>query len=214
MCALLQVALDIISLRAALKIAKEVIEGGADLLEIGTPLIKAEGVHSIRVLRESFPEAKIVADMKIADCGYLEASLAFEAGADMVTVLGAADVETIKSVLRRATELGKEVMVDTLGVKELEEVVLKAYSLGAHYVCLHVGIDVQRSRGIKVDNLKEYAFRIKDRYGIKVAVAGGIDEESARLYKDLDIIVVGKAITGSVKPREATERILRAMGKL
>ena len=40
----LQVALDFMHLRRALQAAKEAVEGGADWVEAGTPLIKSEGV--------------------------------------------------------------------------------------------------------------------------------------------------------------------------
>ncbi|HEC94778.1 MAG TPA: bifunctional hexulose-6-phosphate synthase/ribonuclease regulator, partial [Thermoplasmatales archaeon] len=39
----LQVALDLLNAHRALKIAEEAVNGGADWLEAGTPLIKSEG---------------------------------------------------------------------------------------------------------------------------------------------------------------------------
>ena len=60
----LQVALDLLELDRAVQIAKESVEGGADWLEAGTPLIKSEGMDVVRLLREKFPEQTILADMK------------------------------------------------------------------------------------------------------------------------------------------------------
>ncbi|MCX7716177.1 MAG: orotidine 5'-phosphate decarboxylase, partial [Endomicrobia bacterium] len=48
---LLQVALDFIDLHRAIKIVKEIVEGGADIIEIGTPLIKSEGVRAISEIK-------------------------------------------------------------------------------------------------------------------------------------------------------------------
>ena len=50
------------------------------------------------------------------DAGEHEANLAFEAGADIVTVLGVAHDETIHGVVRAARRAGgtKEVMVDLI----------------------------------------------------------------------------------------------------
>ena len=42
--AILQVALDLLELERALQIALEAVTGGADWIEIGTPLIKSEGM--------------------------------------------------------------------------------------------------------------------------------------------------------------------------
>ncbi|HPP12329.1 MAG TPA: orotidine 5'-phosphate decarboxylase, partial [bacterium] len=79
---LLQVALDFVDLPRALKVAGEAVAAGVDLLEAGTPLIKACGLEAVRVLRREFPGTKIVADMKVMDTGRLEADIAFKAGAD------------------------------------------------------------------------------------------------------------------------------------
>ena len=45
---ILQVALDLINGHRAIQIAREAIEGGADWLEAGTPLIKSEGLEIVR----------------------------------------------------------------------------------------------------------------------------------------------------------------------
>ena len=46
--------------------------------EAGTPLIKSEGLDSVRTLRKEFPET-IVADMKTMDAGRLEMETAAKA---------------------------------------------------------------------------------------------------------------------------------------
>ena len=84
----LQIALDFMNLDRALQIAKEAVAGGVDWLEVGTPLIKSEGMHAVRTLRKEFPDHTIVADMKIMDVGTIEVEMATKAGADVVIVLG------------------------------------------------------------------------------------------------------------------------------
>ena len=85
--AILQVALDLLDLKRALQIAEESVDGGADWIEAGTPLIKSEGIQAVRSLRDRFPEATIVADMKVADTGAIEVEMAAKAGADIVCIL-------------------------------------------------------------------------------------------------------------------------------
>ena len=75
----LQVALDFIELPRALKVAQAAIAGGADIIEAGTPLIKSEGLDAVRKLREMFPAATIVADMKTMDAGRIETEAAAKA---------------------------------------------------------------------------------------------------------------------------------------
>jgi len=69
MAVILQVALDFVDLHRAVKVAEEAIEGGADWLEIGTPLIKSEGMNAVRHLRKLFPATTLLADMKTMDAG-------------------------------------------------------------------------------------------------------------------------------------------------
>ena len=47
MCAVLQVALDIMQISRMLPIARDAVEGGADWIEAGTPLIKSGGADAI-----------------------------------------------------------------------------------------------------------------------------------------------------------------------
>ncbi|MBS3817850.1 MAG: orotidine 5'-phosphate decarboxylase, partial [Candidatus Thermoplasmatota archaeon] len=52
----LQVALDLMNLKRALRIGREAAEGGVDWIEAGTPLIKSEGMEVIRKLRDEFSD--------------------------------------------------------------------------------------------------------------------------------------------------------------
>src|SRR5579863_8911759 len=96
----LQVALDFENLSRALGAAREAVDGGADWVEAGTPLIKSEGLEAVRELKRTFPQQRIVADMKIMDTGAFEVEIAAKAGADLVTVLGASDDDTIAEAVR------------------------------------------------------------------------------------------------------------------
>src|SRR2546430_16462620 len=84
----LQVALDHMHLKRALLAAKEAVEGGADWLEAGTPLIKSEGMEGVRELKKSFPGVTIVADLKTMDTGAFEVEIAAKAGADVISGIG------------------------------------------------------------------------------------------------------------------------------
>src|SRR5208283_1277986 len=114
----LQVALDFENLSRALAAAREAVEGGADWIEAGTPLIKSEGLHAVRELKKAFPDHPVIADMKIMDTGAFEAEIAAKAGANLVTVLGAADDDTIAEAVRGGELYGVEVVVDLLNVAD------------------------------------------------------------------------------------------------
>jgi len=102
----LQLALDMADLERAVQIANEAVEGGADWLEVGTPLIKSEGMESVRRLKRDHLDMPLVADMKTMDVGGFETEMAAKAGADVVCILGASADGTIKEAIRAAEKFG------------------------------------------------------------------------------------------------------------
>ena len=114
---IVQISLDLIDLDEAITHAEMALRAGVDWLEAGTPLILAEGMRSVRALRERFPEVPIVADLKTMDGGWLEAEVMAKAGATHVVVMERAHEETIKEVINTATiqeRLSKRFMVHGL----------------------------------------------------------------------------------------------------
>ncbi len=201
-------SLDLISLGEALRIARLAVRAGFKEMEAGTPLIKSEGIASVRYLRREFPESKIFADMKTMDTGALEAELAFKAGADIMSVMAVAPNETIKEAARKADEMKKEVLVDTLGLRDVTSRIRELVDIGIHRICLHRGIDEGVFREYDLlDRLKEM--------DVKVGVAGGIDTSTiSDVARRADFVMVGRAITKSDNPERAAESILRAAGLL
>ncbi len=205
----LQVALDFENLSRALAAAREAVEGGADWIEAGTPLIKSEGLDAVRELKKTFGGHRIVADMKIMDTGAFEVEIAAKAGADLVTVLGTADDDTIAEAVRGGELYGAEIVVDLLNVADPVARSRRAAELGAAAVCWHVGIDMQMQARTPFAEL-EALVRATD---LPVAVAGGLTSESvARATRaGAQILVVGGAITKSAQIVEATREIRRSM---
>ncbi len=196
----LQVALDLMQLNRAIVIAREAVEGGADWIEAGTPLIKSEGAEAVRVLRREFPGKKIIADTKTMDTGSFEVEIMAKAGADIVTVLGLADDGTIEEAVMAGRKYGAAIMVDLINVPDRVARAKEVEKLGVTMVCMHMGIDTQmRGEEPPIDVLR----RIVAETNIPVAVAGGITAENAGLYAEAgasDIIVGGAIIkTGDIR---------------
>jgi len=209
---MLQVALDLTDLERVLGVAELAVEGGAEILEAGTPLIKMLGVGVVSELRRRFPGKTVVADMKTMDVGYLETEIAAKAGADVVTVLAAAYDATVKGSIEAARRYGVKVMADMMAVEQ-SRVLERATDLewlGVDYICLHVGKDAQPQRG-SIELLYQTLEAVTNAVEIPVAAAGGITAESVgRVVKaGAGIVVVGGAITGAENPAEAAASILR-----
>lgn len=200
----LQLALDFSDLDEAITVAEEA-SPYVDWIEAGTPLIKSEGLYCIAELKRVFPNKTIVADMKTMDTGGFEATLAAEAGADITTVLGAADEATIKGAIKEAHKRETDVVVDLLNVHPSKWADIDL--LNPDYMCVHVGID-QQKKGI--DPLKLIAeLNVKS----KKIIAGGINAISAEAATKagIDVIIVGSAITKAKDPLSAAKAIKEAI---
>lgn len=207
---LLQVALDFVDLHRAIKIVKEVIDGGADIIEVGTPLIKSEGVRAISEIKKLVPpNIKIVADMKTMDVGRVEVEMAAKAGAHIVGILAVADDETIKEAIEAAKNYGCEIIVDMIEVKDVISRVKEVVKFGPNYIGLHIPIDEQMKGNIKFDIVQE----VKKVCPLPVSIAGGINSENVvdAVNAGADIIVVGGAIIKSQDAKLATQQIKTAM---
>ena len=208
---ILQVALDMMHLKRAMEIAREAVEGGADWLEAGTPLIKSEGMEAVRELKRAFPGRTIVADMKVMDTGAYEVEMAAKAGADVVHVLGAADDETIRDAVRAGRKYNVKVAVDLIGVPDRVARAKEVAGMGVHHVCVHVSIDKQMMGLDPIENVKEVAGAVE----VPVAVAGGINSETAPAVVDAGatVVIVGGAITKAEQPTQATMVIKESIAK-
>ena len=148
----LQVALDTLTLDECVHLLEEIRED-TDIAEVGTPFIIEEGMRPVRELKKRFPELEILADAKIMDAGEYEAEKCFSAGADIVTVLGAANDATIEGVVRAAKRYGKKVMADMIEVSDLEKRAGEIDGLGVDYICVHTAWDVQNTGKNPLDDL-------------------------------------------------------------
>jgi len=207
--AVLQVALDILELKRAMQIARESLDGGSDWIEIGTPLIKSEGMQAIRSMRDRFPDTILVADMKIADTGTLEVEMAAKAGANIVCVLADADNSVIAEAVRASRLYGIRIMADLINVKDPVSRANELEAMGIDILCAHVGIDQQMMGKSSLDLLKS----LSDQVHIPLAIAGGIDAASAgdAVRSGADIIIVGGWIIRSADVTGSTKKIRSAM---
>ncbi len=213
---LLQVALDFTSIEDAIKLAKKISDLPIDIFEVGTPLIKAEGMKAVSVLKAFVgSEALVLADMKTADVGGLEVKLAHDAGADITTVLASSDEEVIMSALKAGKESGTDVVIDTLGIRNVAEKVRELTFLGVNTVNLHIGIDVQKSKGLTAGDVASKYSSLINEFRLHFSISGGIKAKDVRKIKNLgfQIIVVGSAITRSPNPRKSAELFISELHK-
>lgn len=207
--ALLQVALDFLHTDEALKVAS-VIQDYVDIIEAGTPLIKSEGIRVVETLKKSFQIKQVFADLKIMDVGALEAKMAFEAGADMISVCAQASVETITGAVEETRRRNKKVVIDLIGSRDWLLSSKETKHLSPDFFCIHTGLDEQR-RGKKPFGVLESFVR---EINLPFCIAGGIRPEDIPLIMPFkpSIIIVGGYITRAEKPEGAAKTIKDAIG--
>ncbi|MFC0524683.1 3-hexulose-6-phosphate synthase [Pontibacillus salicampi] len=200
----IQLALDRLNKRRCFQLV-EATKEYVDWIEIGTGVIKEYGMEIIREMKEHYPEKVLVADMKTCDAGEHEAKQAFEAGADITTVMAFSANQTITAMLQEARASEKQLMVDLLGVSDQKRIEELA-QLGVEWMSLHFGKDMQQQG----EGLTEAAFSaMKGLSGVSVAVAGGIAEETLpriMLHKP-ETVIVGSAITKAEHPGVVARRM-------
>ena len=109
----LQLAIDELNLEQALEQLENLIEY-VDIVEVGTPFVIDAGREAVRQIKAKFPQLEVLCDAKIMDAGAYEAQLAFDVGAEYVTVLGVTDDLTIKGCVDEAKKQDRQVMVDMI----------------------------------------------------------------------------------------------------
>ena len=196
---IIQISLDVTTIDEALDLAGAAARAGVDWLEAGTPLILAEGLHGVRALRQHFPDKPIVADLKTMDGAGLEAEMMFQAGANMVVVMGQAHDASIIEQVKMAKRYGGQVMCDVMLCPDKPGRAAQAEALGVDYIIVHTGFDERNMiPGLSpLDDLADVLAAVT----IPVQAVGGLSIEQALHTLDLgaEIVVFGAplVISGS-----------------
>lgn len=188
----LQLALDLVNIPEAIEVVKEV-EEYIDIVEIGTPVVINEGLRAVKEVKAAFPNLKVLADLKIMDAAGYEVMKASEAGADIITILGAAEDMSIKGAVEEAKAQGNKILVDMIGIKDIKSRAKELDELGVDYICVHTGYDLQAIGQNSFEDLMTIKNVVKNA---KTAIAGGIKLDTLPEVVQLkpDLIIVGGGI--------------------
>lgn len=200
-----QVALDLHTLDDALTVAHAAVEAGADLIEVGDPLIKTVGVQAIEVIKRAAPEAIIVAEMMSADWGRDQVELAAYRGADVVQLIGPATTASVSAAVDAGRRLGVPIVLDIplhadqAWIRDMERT-------GIDGVTITTNID-QGTRGRAPIEL---ARDLRDWTRLPVAVSGGVSPTDHTILTSpyWDILIVGRAVTDAVHPAQAAREMV------
>ena len=210
----LQVALDYISLPPALVMAA-LVAPEVDIIEIGTPLCKAAGLEAISAMREICPDKLILADFKTPDVGGLEATMAYDAGADIITVIGGAAMATVKEAYAVARDRDKMMMMELTGVRDIVARATEWRQIGIDRIVYHREWDAQ-SAGREWEESDKVTIRQLIDMGYKVTITGGLTIDLLPFFADLPaaVLICGRSIREAPDPRASARQIRLAIADL
>ncbi len=210
---LLQLALDTHDLPSALAPLQRAAPH-IDVIEVGTVLCLAEGMHAVRVIRSLFPDKTVLADIRIAEAGGILAEMAFEAGADWVSVVSGAAPETAEVVYDVARKHGGDLQI------ELSD----GWTWRQARRWREIGIDqaiVHRSRDAEAQGKLEWSAddlesirRLADM-GYRVTVAGSLRLADIAAFAGIPvhIFIAGRAIRNAADPAEAAAAFQHSLAR-
>jgi 3-hexulose-6-phosphate synthase len=192
-----QISVDVASLKQGLGVADAALAGGISIVEMGTPLLKNEGVSNVvPAFRRTFPEALLLADMKTMDGGGFEARAVYTGGGNIVDFLALAGVDTAKAIcavrdeFRRAgPELPRLVFADILvphqgPAAQAVDVAHRMLEAGVDAVGVHLQADARRANPTLIERryLDDVVRAVFERVGgaAPVQVVGGLSVAQAK----------------------------------
>ena len=192
-----QISVDVATIKQGLGVARAALAGGVDIIEMGTPLLKNEGVSNVvPAFRRAFPDALLLADMKTMDGGAFEARAVYAGGGNIVDFLALAGVDTAKAICAVRDEVRRadpalprlafaDILVPHQGpAAPAVDVALRMLEAGVDGVGVHLQADARRadSRLIESDYLGDMARAIFERVGktAPVQVVGGLNIAQAK----------------------------------
>lgn len=210
----LQLALDNFDLATAYR-ALQPAAPSVDIIEVGTILCLAEGMRAVREIRALFPKHQILADVRIAEAGGIISRLAFESGADLVSVVAGASLTTVQQVCETANAHGGEVQVE-LGEESDLELAQQWRELGVRHVIVHRSRDSEATgnRQWSQDDLAQVtAFA---ELGFTVTITGGITAADLDLFaeKPVGIVIAGRSIVQAPDPAAAAAEFQQTLRRV
>lgn len=199
----LQLALDTLDLPSALAPLQKA-SPSLDVIEVGTILCLSEGMHAVRIIRSLFPQKTILADVRIAEAGGLISKIAFEAGADWVSVVSGATLATMEAVFKESQTHDGEVQIELF--EGWTMVQARAWrDIGIQQVITHRSRDLEAKGELTWSQRDFDQVRSLTDLGFKVTVTGGIDLPDIALFAGVPVFVfiVGRGIYRASDPAAA-----------
>lgn len=204
----LQVAIDRVTLDYAKKIARQ-LDPIVDIIEMGTSLVKDYGCYALNKEKLDIHHAELLLDTKTIDEGDYEFNKGYKTGADILTVMGAASLDTLRATYNVAQKSHKQMFIDLMEVAtpKLNQIV----SFDQAIYGIHHAKD-KKGTFDATDSVED--FHKKYPAVKRINVAGGIDLGQAHKLKEQGIaetVIVGGKIMKTGNPIEAAQKFMKVI---
>lgn len=207
---IIQVAIDVVTIKEAIKIGEKALRAGVDWLEAGTPLLVFAGVRAISALSEAFPGVPILADFKMMDGVRKYVLETGTQGGHLATICGVASDASIRAAVKAGKESGIRVVVDLYAAPDMVKRACEVEAMGVDVVYAHFGVDT-RAEDPSQDTIRHVPAM---RASVRIPVGSstfGIEEGAAAVKAGADIVVIGHPlITGPQSNELLIEYVQRA----
>ena len=210
----LQLALDMPELQTALTVLEQVHEH-IDVIEVGTILCLSEGMPAVREIRARYPKHTLLADVRIVKAGAVIAKMAFDAGADWVSVVAEASVETVQAAIKEARARGKDVQIELSDSWTAEQLALWR-DLDIQQVIYHPASEVSDLKKDKWHHGNLETIQTLDDLGFRVTVTGGMTVANIPKFKDTPVycFISGRAIAKADNPTASARAFQEAINDI
>ncbi len=207
------------SINQVKKILPQIMYDKRIFIEAGTPYIKQYGTAGISFIRQHW-RGVIVADLKVTDGAISEIQFAIGAGANAVTAMGSAPVETLDFFNQYCAKIGIYSMIDMLGVTNPMRK-MQPLKYKPDFVVIHKGRD-EETNVRSIIRYKDIS-KIRSKYESFISVAGGLDQTNVRraFFNGADVAILNITSTNdpnnglpdSADFRQLVNIILREVGQ-
>lgn len=187
---IVQVAIDVLNIDDALRIAEAAVKAGVDWLEAGTPLITFAGTGAIGALAKAFPGVPVLADYKMMDGVRKYVVETASQGGRIATICAVASDASLREAIAAGRDAGVTMITDLYASPDIVRRAAEAEAMGVDSVYVHWGAD-QRRELPERDPLADLP-AVVERARIPVGVGTFAVEEGVRAFRlGAGIAVIG-----------------------
>jgi 3-hexulose-6-phosphate synthase len=198
---IVQVAIDVLDIDRALKVAEAAVRAGADWLEVGTPFLTFNGVPAIGALARAFPEKPVLGDFKMMDGVRKYVLATAQQGGRIATICGVASDASIRTAVQAGRDTGVRVLCDLYAAIDGPRRAREVEAMGVDAAYVHFGAD-QRAEDPDLDPC-QFLDEIVGKMRIPLGVASWSTEDGLNgARRGADIFVIGAPLIHEEDPTD------------